>query len=66
MTSGIFLSTMAVVVILAGVAVLAAAATFVLEMNDLPGRRAVAAFFLSLLAVWLLACLMAALIRSTI
>ncbi len=66
MTSGVFLSTTAVVIILAGVAVLAAAAAFVLETRELPGRRAVVAFFLSLLAVWLLACLSAALIRSTI
>ncbi len=66
MTSGVFLSATTVVLILAGVAVLAAVAAFVVETRGLPGRRVAVALFLCLLAVWLLACVVVALIRSTI
>ena len=59
MNSGVFLSTLSVVVILVGVALLTTATTFILERRDLPGRRGVVVFFVCLLTIWVLASIVA-------
>lgn len=46
--------------------VLGAATTFILEVRDLPGRRAVVVFFLCLAAIWLVACGVLAFVAPTI
>ncbi len=67
MTSGGFLSTASVVVILACVAVLAVASALALVPLGKPSRRrGGVAFALCLLGAWALAGLVIALIRSTI
>ncbi len=66
MTSGVFPSVLTVVCILAGVAVAAALASLVFDVGGLPERPANVLFFVCLLAIWLAACGVVALIRSTI
>lgn len=51
MTGEVFLEATTVAFVLGGVALLAAATTFFLEVRDLPGRRAVVVFFLCLAAI---------------
>ncbi len=65
MSSGPFLSTLSVVVILVGVALLTTATTFILEWRDLLGRRGVVVFFICLLAIWLLASIVALVLSPT-
>jgi len=66
MTSGLFLSAVAVACILAGVAVAAALASLVFDVGGLSERRANALFFVCLLVIWLAACGVVVLIRATI
>ena len=66
MTSGLFLSVVAVACILAGVAVAAALASLVFDVGGLPERLANVLFFVCLLVIWLAACGVVALIRVTI
>jgi hypothetical protein len=66
MTGGSFLSVAAVACILAGVAVAAALASLIFDVGGLPERWANVLFFVCLLAIWLAACGVVALIRSTI
>lgn len=66
MTGEVFLEATTVAFVLGGVALLAAATTFFLEVRDLPGRRAVVVFFLCLAAIWLLACGVLAFVAPTI
>ena len=66
MTSGLFLSVVAVVSILAGVAVAAALASLVFDVGDLPERLANVLFFISLLVIWLAACGVVMLLRANI
>ncbi len=65
MTSGSFLSVAAVATILTGVAIVAALTAFVFDTVGWPERRATVLFFLCLAAIWLVACGVVVLIRST-
>ncbi len=64
MTSGSFLP--AVAGILTGVAMAAALTAFVFDALGWPGRRATVLFLLCLVVIWLVACGVLVLIRSTI
>ena len=66
MTSGLFLSVVAVACILAGVAVAAALASLVFDVGGLPERLANVVFFVCLLVIWLVAFGVVALIQATI
>ena len=66
MTSGLFLSVVAVACILAGVAVAAALASLVYEVGRLPERLANVLFFVCLLVIWLTACGVVVLVRANI
>ncbi len=66
MTSGLFLSVVAVACILAGVAVAAALASLVFDVGGLSERLANVLFFVCLLVIWLAACGVVVLIRATI
>ncbi len=66
MTSGLFLSVMAVVCILAGVTVAAALASLVFDVGGLPERLANVLFFVCLLVIWLAACGVVVLIGATV
>jgi hypothetical protein len=66
MTSGLFLSVLTVVSILAGVAVAAALASLVFDVGDLPERLANVLFFVCLLVIWLAACGVVMLLRANI
>ena len=57
---------MTVVCILAGVAVAAALASLVFDVGGLPERLANVLFFVCLLVIWLAACIVVVLIRTTI
>ena len=66
MTSGLFLSMVAVACILAGVAVAAALASLIFDVSGLSERLANVLFFVCLLVIWLAACGVVVLIRATI
>jgi len=66
MTSGLFLSVLTVVCILAGVAVAAALASLVFDVGALPERLANVLFFACLLVIWLAACGVVMLLRANI
>ncbi len=66
MPSGLFLSVLTVVCILAGVAVAAALASLIFDVGGLPERRANVLFFVCLLVIWLAACGVVVLIKATI
>ena len=66
MTGSLFLSVVAVACILAGVAVAAALASLVFDVGGLPERLANVLFFVCLLVIWLAACIVVVLIRTTI
>ena len=66
MTSGLFLSVVAVACILAGVALAAALASLVFDVGGLTERLANVLFFVCLLVIWLAACGVVVLTRATI
>ena len=66
MTSGVFLSTASVVLILALVALLAVASAVALAPFERLSRRRVVVFVICLACVWALAVLSIALLRRTI
>jgi hypothetical protein len=66
MTYGTFLSTVAVVSLLAGVAILVVLSALTLAPLDKFGRRSVVPFLISLLAIWAGAVFTIYLIRHTI
>ena len=66
MTSGLFLSVVAVVCILAGVLVAAALAPLVFVVSGLPERLATVLFFVCLLVIWLAACGVVMLVQANI
>jgi hypothetical protein len=66
MTSGLFLSVLTVVCLLAGVALAAALTSLVFDVGGLPERLANVLFFICLLGIWLAACVVVVLVRVTI